>query len=309
MPSRWKVCGRIVAALGAVALTLAVSACSQTMGSSTAALTVKPDDVSASGGVDRRTVAIGGGLAVDVHVPEESRPKGLLAFASAPAKGAPVLLYVHGGGWVKGDRGKVYNLPAYAKSRGYVLVSVDYRPLPRTTIDGQVADVVKGIRWTRENIAAHGGDPARIVVMGHSSGAHLVAMVAARKLGGSLRGVVANDVQAYDLPEYYRMRDNSMDPVYVRAFGHNRADWVRYSPVTYVKRSTGFPPFLVMHSGSNRERRKALSNDFANVLRARGTRVSVFDGGSYSHGSIASTIGKSAAVTRALDEFLNAAYR
>lgn len=309
MQSRWNVL-RIGAKLAAAALlAVGLAACSQTMGSSTAALTVKPDDVAEAGRNAPKTVPIGSGLAVDIHAPDDAKTSGLTAFASAPTRLAPVLLYVHGGGWVKGDRGKVYNLPAYAKSRGYVLVSVDYRPLPRNTIDGQVSDVVKGIKWTRENIADHGGDPNRIVIMGHSSGSHLVSMVAAKKLGGSLRGVVANDVQAYDLPAYYQMRDQSMDPVYVRAFGHDRNNWVRNSPVTYVRRGSGYPPFLIMHSGSNGERRKALSRAFADELRAKGTRVSLFDGGSYSHGTIASTIGKSAAVTRALDEFLQSVYR
>ena len=309
MHSRWNVL-RIGARLAAAAvLAFGLAACSQTMGSSTAALSVKPDDAAEASRNAPKAVPIGGGLAIDIHAADEAKATGLAAFASAPAKLAPVLLYVHGGGWVKGDRGKVYNLPAYARSRGYVLVSVEYRPLSRNTIEGQVADVAKGIKWTRENIAAHGGDPNRIVIMGHSSGAHLVSMVAAKKLGGSLRGVVANDVQAYDLPAYYQMRNQSMDPVYVRAFGRDRNNWIRQSPVTYVRRGSGYPPFLIMHSGSNGERRKALSRDFAEELRAKGTRVSLFDGGSYSHGTIASTIGKSAAVTRALDEFLQSVYR
>lgn len=309
MRPAWNGLRRIAAAFALLVGLAMLSACSQTMGSSTAALTVRPEDIAKQekpGGPV--TVGIGGGLAIDVYPLQPEAPKPVFA-AATPTQKAPVLLYVHGGGWVKGDRSKVYSLPAYARSRGYVLVSVQYRPRPRNSIDGQVADVVKGIEWTRANIAAYGGDPGRIVIMGHSAGSHLVALVGAKKAGGPLRGVVANDEQAYDLPAYYTLRNNSMHPIYVKAFGTNRADWVRHSPVTYVRKGSGFPPFLILHSGSDGPRRKALAESFAAELRAKGGRAVLFDGRAYTHGSIASKIGRSGPVTRALDAFLQSVYR
>ena len=65
---------------------------------------------------------------------------------------------------------------------------------------------------------------------------------------------------------YYALRDASMDPVYVRAFGSNPANWVKWSPVTHVRKASGFPPFLIMHSGSNGERRRQLARAFASEL-------------------------------------------
>ena len=254
------------------------------------------------------TVAIGGGLRVDVYKPRRGNAKNLFAMMFRKEK-APVVLYVHGGGWIKGKRDKVYNLPDYASDRGYVLVSTDYRPVPRTTIDGQVSDVVRAIRWVRANIARYGGDPSKIVIMGHSAGSHLVSMVAAKKVGGPLRGVIANDVQAYDLPSYYALRNNSMAYVYRQAFGADRNDWVKYSPITHVRKSSGFPPFLILYSRSDYERRKRLANDFAAELKRRGTRVTLFDGRQYTHGSIARGIGVSKSVTTAVDRFLTAAFR
>ncbi|MEC9342640.1 MAG: alpha/beta hydrolase, partial [Pseudomonadota bacterium] len=251
------------------------------------------------------TVAIGSGLNVDIYDPNE-RKTGLFALVAnrQGAPKAPVVIYVHGGGWIKGERTKVYNLPSWAKKRGYMLVSVDYRPVPKTTIDGQVSDVVKAIRWVRANIARHGGDPSRIVLMGHSAGSHLVSMIGVRKLGGALRGIVANDVQAYDLEQYYRLRNNSMASVYRKAFGTSRANWRKWSPITYVGNGAGYPPFLILHSGSDGERRRALANQFADALRAKGTPVTVFDGSRYTHGSIARNIGRQSAVTSAVDAFL-----
>lgn len=251
-------------------------------------------------------VSVGGGLKIDIHAPISVKSRGFLR----PGKKAPVILYVHGGGWIKGSREKIYNLDTFATQRNWMLVSVQYRPVPRTNIDGQVRDVVRSINWVRKNISRYGGDRKRIVIMGHSAGSHLVSLIAARRVGGSLRGVIANDVQAYDMVAYGGMR-GSLPYVYAAAFGTNPKDWVRWSPVTYVRRGPrgGLPPFMIMYSGSNYDRRKILANGFAGDLKAKGARVTLFDGKRYSHGSIARGIGPSPQVTKAVERFLRRAFR
>ncbi len=239
-------------------------------------------------------------LKADIYTPERATAGGFLKLPSR----LPVIVYVHGGGWIKGDRAKVHKIPEWATAKGYLLVSIDYRPVPRTNIDGQARDVVKGINWVRNNITRYGGDPKRIVIMGHSAGSHLVSYVAARKLAGKITGVIANDVQAYDMVAYGSMR-GSLPRVYAAAFGADPTNWVRWSPVTYVRKSSGFPPFLILHSGSNGDRRRALSRGFGSELRRRGARVTVFDGRRYNHGSINRKLGNPGeAVTIAVERFL-----
>ncbi|MGB7285450.1 MAG: alpha/beta hydrolase [Salaquimonas sp.] len=252
----------------------------------------------------KSNIPVGGGQTVDIHIPDAAKPKGLFRIRQK----VPVLLYVHGGGWVKGNTTRVYNLPSYTNSRGYMLVSVSYRPVPRTNIDGQINDVERAINWTRNNIAKYGGNPKKIVIMGHSAGAHLVSMIGAQKKGGPLKGIIANDVQAYDMVAYASIR-GGIDGVYLSAFGSNPDDWIRWSPVTYVRRNSGFAPFLVMYSNSHRPRRAIVSVAFAKELKRRGARVTLFNGQRYSHGSIATQIGKSPEVTGALDRFLRVVYR
>ncbi|MEM7069639.1 MAG: alpha/beta hydrolase [Pseudomonadota bacterium] len=251
-------------------------------------------------------VVIGGGLRIDIHAPITVKPRGLFR----PGKKAPVIIYVHGGGWIKGTREKIYNLDKFATQRGWMLVSIDYRPVPRTNIDGQVRDVVRSINWVRNNISRYGGDKRKIAIMGHSAGSHLVSMVAAKRLGGPIKAVVANDVQAYDMVAYGGMR-GSLPYVYAAAFGTNPANWVKWSPVTYVRRGAkgGLPPFMIMYSGSNYARRKVLAHGFGGDLRAKGARVTLFDGRRYTHGSIARGIGPSAQVTKAVERFLKRAFR
>ncbi len=247
-----------------------------------------------------RGVSIGGGLKADIYTPSKG-PRRLFSFAR---RKAPVIIYVHGGGWIRGTRAKVYRLPKFATDRGYMLVSIDYRPVPNTNIDGQVSDVTRGIRWVQRNIRGYGGNPKKIVIMGHSAGSHLVAMIAAKGAIKGLSGVISNDVQAYDMIAYGGMR-GSLPRVYAAAFGSSPGNWARWSPVTYVRKRSGFPPFLIMHSGGNiTARRRTLSRGFAAELRRRGARVTLFDGRRYTHGAIMSRIGTSHEVTRAVERFL-----
>jgi acetyl esterase/lipase len=253
-----------------------------------------------------RGVSIGSGLKVDIHAPDSVKRKGFLGFGRNKV---PVIVYVHGGGWIRGSREKVYQLPKFANQRGWMVVSIDYRPVPRTNIDGQVSDVTRGIAWVQRSIGSYGGDPKRIVIMGHSAGSHLVAMIAAKGKIRGLRGVIANDVQAYDMVAYGGMR-GSLPHVYASAFGSNPANWVRWSPVTYVRKARGLPPHLIMHSGGNiTERRRALSRGYAAELRRRGAKVTMFDGRRYTHGAIMSRIGSSPEVTRAVERFLKGVFR
>lgn len=273
---------------------------------------VQVSNAQSSAGIQKPTrivtkgVSVGGGLKIDIHAPITVKSQGFFR----PGKKAPILLYVHGGGWIKGSREKIYNLDTFATKRGYMLVSVQYTPVPRTNIDGQVRDIVRSINWVRNNISRYGGDKRKIVIMGHSAGSHLVSLIAAKRLGGKLAGVIANDVQAYDMVAYGGMR-GSLPHVYAAAFGSNPKNWIKWSPVTYVRSGPkgGLPPHMIMYSGSNYARRKVLANGFGADLRAKGASVTLFDGRRYSHGSIARGIGTSAEVTRAVERFLRKAYR
>ena len=241
-------------------------------------------------------VPVGRGLKVDIYAPKTVSKRRF-------GRKAPVVVYVHGGGWIKGTRKRVQRQPQWLTGKGYVFVSIDYRPVPTTDIDGQVADVATSINWVRRNIGRYGGDGSRIVIMGHSAGAHLVAMIAAKNAAGPLRGVIPNDVQAYDMVAYGVVRGGIGHP-YDKAFGSKIEDWVRWSPSTYASRNRNMPPHLIMHSGSQRARRKQLATGYANLLRSRGTNAQTFDGGAYTHGSILRDLGQNNGATRAVEEFL-----
>jgi triacylglycerol lipase len=100
--------------------------------------------------------------------------------APRPARPAPVLLFVHGGGFVRGDKhtpGSPFqdNVMLWATRNGMVGVDIDYRLAPKDPWPAGVDDLASAIAWTRANIARYGGDPERIFIWGHSAGANHVA--------------------------------------------------------------------------------------------------------------------------------------
>ena len=92
---------------------------------------------------------------------------------------APVLLYVHGGAWMIGDKeiqGEI--LLTEMARRGWVCAAITYRLSPHATWPEHIVDVKRAIAWTRATIAAHGGDPSFIAITGGSAGGHLAALCA-----------------------------------------------------------------------------------------------------------------------------------
>lgn len=99
----------------------------------------------------------------------------------APASSAaptPVVLFLYGGSWSEGDRRDYAFAGRALAARGYTVVLPDYRVVPEVEYPVFLEDCAAALRWTRDNIAAYGGDPARLGLMGHSAGAYNAVMLA-----------------------------------------------------------------------------------------------------------------------------------
>lgn len=94
-------------------------------------------------------------------------------------KDAPVLLQVHGGAWVLGQK-EHQGRPLMNRmaAKGWVCVAINYRLSPRDPWPAHIVDVKRAIAWVKENIAEHGGDPDYLVITGGSAGGHLAALAA-----------------------------------------------------------------------------------------------------------------------------------
>ena len=118
-----------------------------------------------------------GGRIVQDQVFDPATGLGLDVIAPAEAKSAPVMVFIHGGGW-RGGRKDDFRFVAMTLARdGIVVVLPDYRKHPDVTYPAFVQDGAKAVAWVHANIAAYGGDPNRIVLSGHSAGGHTAMML------------------------------------------------------------------------------------------------------------------------------------
>lgn len=134
-------------------------------------------------------------------------PRHRLDVFSPGAGSRPVLVFVHGGGFVGGDKtrpGAFFydNIGQWAARSGLVGVNITYRLAPQHSYPAVVEDIAAALAWVRANIAAHGGDPARIVLMGQSAGAahvgdYLAAHAAAPGVASAMLVSGVHDVASY----------------------------------------------------------------------------------------------------------------
>jgi acetyl esterase/lipase len=232
---------------------------------------------------------------------------------------APLVLFVHGGGWKRGDmenatgKAKVAHYPA----EGYAFASVNYRLVPDATVEQQASDVASALKWIIAHADELGIDPRRIILMGHSAGAHLVALVgtdprylAAEGLDESvLTGVIPIDGAAYDVPKQLAIGARIMGQTYDQAFGTDPARQRALSP-TFQAAAPNAPAFLILHV----QRKDGIeqSRALAEALRKAGTPVQINDfpgTGLQGHMTINRSLGDPAyPATKVVDDWLKARF-
>jgi acetyl esterase/lipase len=219
---------------------------------------------------------------------------------------APILFMVHGGGWRRGDKdnpGVVNNKVAHWVPQGVIFVSVNYRMIPEAEPLTQAEDVAHALAKVQELAPSWGGDPANIVIMGHSAGAHLVALIdaapeiAAAQGAKPWKGAVVLDSGAMNVPAIMTKRHPSL---YDEAFGDNPSKWRAASP---FHRLTGpIAPALAVcrkHSDWSCPPNRA----FATKARSLGNQVDVLPI-ELTHGEINSELGLPGPYTERVDAFL-----
>jgi acetyl esterase/lipase len=216
----------------------------------------------------------GGRNLLDLYLPKDA----------AAGDKRPVLLQVHGGGWMIGDkRQQGIPLMTHLAARGWVCVAINYRLSPKATMPDHIVDVKRSIAWIRAHIAEYGGNPDFICITGGSAGGNL----------SSLAALTANDpdfqpgfeevdtridaaVPFYGVFDFIDRADDRgankmINVVAKRVFkcmpAENPALWDSVSPVTRVHSDA--PPFLVVQGSHDSLVYAAEADTFVNTLREK----------------------------------------
>jgi acetyl esterase/lipase len=228
----------------------------------------------------------------------KNKLQSLDVYSPPDGKDHPVIVWIHGGGWSKGDKASLQQKPQAFVDKGFVLVSVNYRLVPAVTVKDLMADLAQSVRWVRDHAAEHRGDPNSLIIMGHSAGAHLAALLctddrylkAADVPMTSLKGCVPLDVSAYDIPKRIHDVDDGISKTFKTIFGTEEAAQREVSPVHYVSKDKGIPPFLILHVAS-RDDTKAQAHWLAGKLIESNIAARVVAAEGKTHGTISSDLG------------------
>ena len=243
-------------------------------------------------------------LSVDIFPPETGCP-------------APVVMWVHGGGWQIGDKSnQMANKVKLLNDLGDVVVSVNYRltdPSSANPVQYPThAEDVAAAAWVHENITKYGGDPKQIALMGHSAGAQIVANIAtdpqflaAHDLAlDDLACVAPLDTEGFDVTRQGQLGT----PLYVDAFGTDPEVWAEASAINHVDRGAGIPPHLLVRRGTLPRQRQLEA--YADALTAAGVPVTIVDARGLSHNEVNAQIGApgDTVMTQAVTSFLEGCF-
>ncbi|MEM8735915.1 MAG: alpha/beta hydrolase fold domain-containing protein, partial [Planctomycetota bacterium] len=183
---------------------------------------------------------------------------------------APIVVWVHGGGWRAGDKKSIGLKKAAFVQQGFSLVSTNYRLAPDAPVDSMANDIAGAVRWAITNCKKIHGDPTTVFLAGHSAGAHLVSLVStdATYLAKQdlkltdLTGCVSVDTAAYDVPLLTSSLGSVRKRIYTSVFGTEKSTQVRFSPASHVENSSSLPAFLLLHVADRKDSTEQ-SNRFA----------------------------------------------
>lgn len=200
---------------------------------------------------------------LDVYVPAARG-------AGGGGRGAPVLVFFYGGSWSSGDRAGYAFAGRSMAAEGFVTVVPDYRLVPQVRFPAFVQDGAAAVAWARAHAAEYGGDPDRIVLMGHSAGAYIAAMLAMDPRWLAEAGAPPRTVKAWaGLAGPYDFL-----PFDVKSSQDAFGAWPKpqeTQPIAFA--SAGDPPAFLGHGDADTTVRLKNSRNLAAKLEAAGVPV------------------------------------
>lgn len=256
---------------------------------------------------DNQPVALPAGIRVVRDVAYGSDPRQRFdVYAPTQARHAPVIFMVHGGGWALGDKGMrnvIENKIARWVPRGFIVISTNYRMLPDAAPLQQARDVAQALASSQRRAAEWGGDRGKFILMGHSAGAHLVALLSAepslalQQGAGPWLGTISLDSASLDVVQTMRSRHLRL---YDHAFGSDPTAWIAVSPLQQLDAAAA--PFLAVCS-SRRADSCPQAHRFVAKAMKLGMRAQVLEQ-DLSHEQINQQLGMASDYTARVEAFM-----
>jgi len=247
-----------------------------------------------------------------------SNPRQVLdIFVPKGARGAPLILFVHGGGWSGGAKGMGLGKQAeHFTAKGYAWAVFNYRLVPDAAVEDQAADVARALAFLLGNARALGIATDRVVLVGHSSGAQLAGLVAtdpqwlvkAKVPFSVIRGVVSLDGAGIDVPGIMAA-GASRSAFYKNAFGDDVARQTRLSPLANLG-APDAPAWLLVYDSEHNMGAGFFAERFAAFARKAGVKADVVAATGTDHMKLLGDIGRSSSsVNESVDRFIDAVFR
>lgn len=209
-------------------------------------------------------------------------PLQVMDFTPGIGTQAPLVVFVHGGGWSRGDKRTGNGAKAaHFTAHGLAFAAINYRLVPSATVEEQADDVARALAMLHREARALNIANRKIVLMGHSAGAHLAALVATdphylKTYGltqGIIGGVVLLDGAGYHVPQQMADAGPWLRRMYRNAFGDDVTRQEALSPTLHAA-APNADSFLILYV-AQRDESARQSRAFGAALRAAGTPVQV----------------------------------
>ena len=225
-------------------------------------------------------------LSLDLYLPGSAQRR---------AARAPIVLYLHGGGWIAGSKAQSFLQPLMFLPEGFVFASANYRFRPAATVADMAQSAADAAGWLVRNAEEFGGDPHNIFLIGHSAGAHLVSLLGTNATflenagvpAAAVRGVISLDTAVYDLP---KLMATTAGPIHVDVFGEDPSLQEAVSPWHHVRYGAPQGAFLIFYSDARPEG-LTQAIPFGRKLRDAGHLATVVEAVDHDHGQVNDLLG------------------
>lgn len=251
----------------------------------------------------------------EYDLPYGKHPHQKLDVYSSSKARAPIVVLIHGGAWVSGDKMEYFPLAHTLQQEGYTVVNLNYRLVPEAHYPAQSEDVACAIAWVKAHAEDYRGDSGKVALIGFSAGAHLAALHALRVDDAWLPSCLPNMESSVDgviavggVYDFFLAPASLIDP-YIRAMtGDSATNWEDAQPIVHANNNTA-TRFLLLAAHDDDVVGHFQARIFQPALSLRGqhSRLEEFEG--FDHTEIISQHVKTSPVVQSMLRFLEELWR